>query len=530
MAERRHGRRNPSKRKPARAPTSKVHTSRNKPKSKKGEENSIPVKKSIPDSFRGIRKEWGGIISFVLDTNVIMTAWDSLFKFEEHDVYIVSQVLKELDKYKKGHSAEAMNSRKATRILDKLSKGKTPNQLAEGLPLIPPAELENGKPRNGKLFFNFSNPIFIKHDDVDLDSNEPDDRIISICLSLRLQGKRVVFISNDGNARIKARAYGIEAEEYLNEAATEIASSGEEDRRTGFHKVPDNIWDELDDIKIENMHGVSQYELSHSFFKRVTCNEFLLFSNGPKGKLLKLQVITKKNQSRIIAKTFYQSEQGVWGVTGRNVEQELALQLLMDDSIVCVSLAGLAGSGKTYLALAAALQQAYSDDTTYKRIIISRATVGSDEDIGFLPGDEEEKMSPWMGSMHDNLEALTEDESNDSSKSLSRQMTQAFLREKIKIKSLNFMKGRTFQNTFLIIDEAQDLTVKKLKMITTRIGVGSKIILLGNVAQIDDPYINEHTSGISVIIRAFADSKLAGHVTLQQGERSAFATEAEERL
>jgi PhoH-like ATPase len=486
-------------------------------------------KQRIPTDLRRLVKKKTEKITYVLDTNVILNAWDALFAFEEHTVCLVSRVWQELDKHKKGRSDEAWNARKAIRIIDSLIAGKSPKELRAGIPLTPPAEIKNGKPHNGKLILDFSRPTLPESSDVDLSLDEPDDQIIMICLALKAQGLRVVLISNDGNCRVKATIAGIEAEEYLNLAAPPL--TGEEDTHTGFHFMPHNFWEQQGkDLKPEQLgRGIVRYNLEHPLFKQVHQNEFLVFPDG-----LKLIVTEKLTTNRLVAETFTNfHSHHVWGIEPRNLEQELALQLLMDDRIPCVSIAGLAGSGKTFLAIGTALHQVF-ELKKFDRIIITRATIGSDEDIGFLPGDEKEKMGPWMGALYDNLEMLiSKDGPSENGKKGQHSSHEAALMQimsRINIKSLNFMKGRTFNRTLLIVDETQDLTAKKLKMIATRVGPDSKIVFLGNVAQIDDSYLTEHTCGMSILIRTFADSTLVGHITLQRGERSPFATEAEQRL
>lgn len=529
MASRNSGLRNPANRQGLRN-VSEKHSAHLEKVSRIKE--LIPLgneKQSIPSNLRRLLKGKGERLTYVLDTNVLLTAWDALFKFEEHDVCLVSQVWQELDKHKKGHSDEAWNTRKAIRIIDALVAGKTSQELKRGIPLIPPSEIANGKAHTGRLFFDFSKPRKPDSLDIDLSLDEPDDRIILICLALKKQGKHVVLISNDGNCRVKAGIAGIEAEEYLNEAVTGITS--EEDIRTGFHKMPKGFWNTQDkSLKPVRKGKIFSYTLSSSFFRKVNCNEFLIFEDG-----LKLMVVDKPKGQQVVAETFVDyCHRKVSNITPRNIEQEFALQLLMDERVPAVSLAGLAGSGKTYLALGAAIHQTY-DLKMFNRILITRATIGSDEDIGFLPGTEEEKMSPWMGAVYDNLEIFTgensqEENETEEDRNIKRQATADFLGKRIQIRSLNFMKGRTFNKTFLIVDETQDLTAKKLKMIATRLGSDSKVVFLGNVAQIDDNYLTENTCGLSIFIRAFADSKLAGHITLQRGERGPFATEAEMRL
>lgn len=520
-----NGQRDPAKRQGPKPVTTKQGSSNKSTSRKKA---TIPVAKKIPERLRRVQKKKTEKITYVLDTNVIISAWDSLFKFEEHEVCLVSQVWKELDKHKKGHSAEAWNTRKAIRTIDALLAGKTSEEIQKGVPLTPPAELLNGRIHTGVLTLDFTKPKIPEKLDIDLSLNEPDERIIMICLSLKDEGKRVVLISNDANCRVKASLAGIEAEEYLSEAASEAVIS-EEDNVKGFHHMPEDIWDKQSKDVITDTQGcITTYKLTHPIFKEVNCNEFLVFQDG---KIF--IVLDKPEPITVIAQTL-DPKIKISGTTPKNLEQGMAAYLLMSEEISAVSLAGLSGSGKTYITLCAAMCQTF-DMKRYNKIIITRSTIGSDEDIGFLPGTEEEKMSPWMGAMYDNLEVITgSSEHHETGENISQDdqadITRSMLRSKIQIKSMNFMKGRTINNTFIIVDETQDLTAKKLKMIATRVGPGSKIVFLGNAAQIDDNYLTEHTCGLSVFIRAFANSKLSGHITLQQGERSPFATEADGRL
>ncbi len=488
-------------------------------------------KPSIPINLRHIQTKGDDIIYYVLDTNVILDDWSAIFKFEEHNVVIVSQVWEELDKHKKGRSDEAVNSRRAIKAIDGLILGKTPNEIKAGVILTPPENLTNGKPHTGRLLMDLSKPTLPTEIDIELSLDRPDDRIIMICLKLKSQDKRVVLISNDGNCRVKATVAGIESEEFLNEASTNVI--GEEDVHTGFHIITSDIWHKIDNgLVAEHVGNVVRYHMKHKSFSKVQPNEFLIFPDN-----LKLIVRQKPEATRVVAETFtnfYHDK--ISNIAPRNIEQELALQLLTDERVRAVSLAGMAGSGKTFLAIAAALHLCY-DQNLYDRIILTRPTIGSEEDIGFLPGTEEEKMAPWMGAMYDNLEvllsrkALSENESAaNNNKHKDFDATIALMSRRIKICSLNFMKGRTFNRTLVIVDEIQDVPRKTLKTIATRMAEDSKLIVLGNVGQIDNSFLSEYTCGMSIFIQTFADADVVGHITLQRGERGRFATLAEERL
>jgi PhoH-like ATPase len=240
-------------------------------------------------------------------------------------------------------------------------------------------------------------------------------------------------------------------------------------------------------------------------------------------------IVRRKESTGAIVETirdFTEARHSVWGITARNREQNFALNLLMDSDIDLVTLLGTAGTGKTLLTLAAALTQTL-EEQLYKEIIMTRVTVPVGEDIGFLPGTEEEKMTPWMGALMDNLEVLTQPAQGGK---WARQSTDEFLMSKIKIKSLNFMRGRTFLNRFIIIDEAQNLTPKQMKTLITRAGPGTKVVCLGNIAQIDTPYLTETSSGLTYVVDRFKGWEHAGHITLQRGERSRLADFASDNL
>ena len=242
-----------------------------------------------------------------------------------------------------------------------------------------------------------------------------------------------------------------------------------------------------------------------------------------------VQEVSGKTAILRVLRDFSTPKHGVWGITARNREQNFALNLLMNPEVDFVTLLGQAGTGKTLLALASGLMQTL-EDKVYSEIIMTRVTVPVGEDIGFLPGTEEEKMTPWMGALEDNLDVLNKSDSSDGSGDWGRQATMDLIRSRIKVKSLNFMRGRTFINKFLIIDEAQNLTPKQMKTLITRAGPGTKVVCLGNISQIDTPYLTEGSSGLTFVVDRFKGWAHGGHVTLQRGERSRLADHAAEAL
>jgi PhoH-like ATPase len=313
---------------------------------------------------------------------------------------------------------------------------------------------------------------------------------------------------------------GLDSEEYLHEAIKSLPA--EENVTTGFHRMGEDFWEKIGDNFSSGQHGqVDWFEFNHAMFKYVYVNQFLLFPDGKK-----FRVTEKPSPHKVVAVSF--SHHNYKKVAEpRNPEQEMALELLMDTSVPTVSLAGMAGCGKTYLALAAVI--ALMERGDYQRVIVTRSTTNSDEEIGFLPGTECEKMAPWLGGISDNLKSLMR---NNSAKEEEMSPSVEHLTNKLNldIKALNFAKGSSYEKTLIIVDEAQDLDRRKLKMIITRVGEGSKIIFLGNVAQIDNRFVTENTCGLSILIRELAFTDLTGHITLQKGERSAIATLAEEVL
>ena len=454
---------------------------------------------------------------FVLDTNVLMHDPTSLFRFEEHDVYVPIATLEELDQHKKGMTEVSRNARQASRFLDEIvSKWEN---IEEGIPLAP----HSHNASTGRLFLQTQ--AITGDIPLSLPTSKVDNQILGVVLFLsRHQPKRqVILVSKDINMRIKARTLGLPAEDYFNDKVLEDTDL----LYTGVRELPPDFW-ETHARGMESWQGGGQthYRVQGPLVPSLLPNEFV-FQEGPNPLLAKVVKVEGKNAELVTIKDYGHHKNNVWGITARNREQNFALNVLMDPEIDFVSLLGQAGTGKTLLTLAAGLTQVL-DKKLYSEIIMTRVTVPVGEDIGFLPGTEEEKMTPWMGALEDNLDVLNK--GDDESGDWGRAATQDLVRSRIKIKSLNFMRGRTFLNKFLIIDEAQNLTPKQMKTLITRAGPGTKVVCLGNISQIDTPYLTEGSSGLTYVVDHFKGWPHSGHVTLQRGERSRLADYAAEVL
>jgi len=461
---------------------------------------------------------------FVLDTNVLMHDPSSLFRFEEHDIYLPMTTLEELDNHKKGMSEVARNARMVSRALDGLIDG-TSGSLDEGIPL---SKLGN-KDATGKLFFQTDLKEMKLPEG--LPEGKGDNMILSVVRSLQETHKNydeVVLVSKDINMRIKARALGLPAEDYFNDQVLEDRDL----MYAGVLALPIDFWPKHGKAMeswSDGKSGTMYYRITGPLVSSMMVNQFVYQENtdGSTPFYAQVKEINGKTALLQTLKDFSHQKNNVWSITARNREQNFALNLLMNPEIDFVTLLGQAGTGKTLLALAAGLEQVL-DSKRYNEIIITRATVPVGEDIGFLPGTEEEKMQPWMGAFDDNLEVLHR--SDDSAGEWGRAATQELIRSRIKVKSMNFMRGRTFVSKFVIIDEAQNLTPKQMKTLVTRAGPGTKLICLGNIAQIDTPYLTEGSSGLTYVVDRFKGWRHGGHVTLARGERSRLADHAAEIL
>ncbi len=455
---------------------------------------------------------------FALDTNVLMHDPTSLFHFQEHDVYLPMVTLEELDNHKKGMSEVARNARQASRFLDELVSRAPAGSMAQGIALTGHV---NGA--TGKLFLQtdgFDTPV-----PSSLAGNKADNQILGIVLHMQeSQPKRqVILVTKDINMRIKAHALGVPAEDYFTDKALEDTDL----LYSGMTELTADFWDKHSkDMESWQEGGRTFYRIKGPLCASLMLNEFV-YQAGDQPFQAAVREQVGKTAVLETLRDYGHHKHNVWGITARNKEQNFALNLLMNPDLDFVTLLGQAGTGKTLLTLAAGLTQTL-DQKLYSEIIMTRATVPLGEDIGFLPGTEEEKMTPWMGALEDNLDVLnkTDDEGGDWGRAATRDL----IRSRIKIKSLNFMRGRTFLNKYLVIDEAQNLTPKQMKALVTRAGPGTKVVCLGNIAQIDTPYLTEGSSGLTYVVDRFKGWKHSGHVTLQRGERSRLADHAAEVL
>ena len=457
---------------------------------------------------------------FVLDTNVLMHDPMCLFRFEEHDIFLPMIVLEELDGHKKGMTEVARNARQTSRTLDALA-GAAGADIAKGLKLDTTGHREAG----GSLLFqtrvlDYTLPL-------SLPQGKADNQILGVVEALRKEyaPRQVVLVSKDINMRVKARALGLATDDYQNDKVLEDGDL----LYSGAFALPADFWTRQSKTIESWQQGIHTfYRISGPVVANLLINQFAFFE-APGEPPLYARVTEIQGKTAVLKtlKDYTHLKNSVWGVTMRNREQNFAMNLLMDPEVDFVTLAGTAGTGKTLMALASGLTQVL-DDRRYTDIIMTRATVSVGEDIGFLPGTEEEKMGPWMGALDDNLEVLGKTDGGTGE--WGRAATNELIRSRIKVKSMNFMRGRTFLNKFVIIDEAQNLTPKQMKTLITRAGPGTKIVCMGNLAQIDTPYLTEGSSGMTFAVDRFKGWPHGGHITLARGERSRLADFASEVL
>lgn len=437
---------------------------------------------------------------FVLDTSVIIYEHNSILNFDEHDVGIPITVLEELDNFKKGNDTKNFEAREFIRLIDKLAKDQM---------------LHHWNPINGKGKGNFK-VVMDSSGTSQLDANKvfnedkADHRILNSALVLQKEekGRKVILVSKDVNLRLKAKALGLQAEDYTTGKIQNISSL-----HTGRTVIEDvdptiiNLMYEKGYCPPEDVLGKSKPMKNHYFILKSGKKSVLAFYNSANGMV---ELVEKRN---------------VYGIKPRNAEQAFAIHAMLKPEIRLVSMQGVAGTGKTLIALAAALEQ----KREYKQIYLARPIVPlSNKDIGYLPGDIKSKLNPYMEPLWDNLKFI-QNQYSESDKEYSK-ITEMVTNEKLVITPLAYIRGRSLSNICFIVDEAQNLTPHEVKTIITRAGENTKIIFTGDIYQIDTPYLDAQSNGLSYLIDRLKDHALYAHITLEKGERSELANLANELL
>jgi len=460
-------------------------------------------------------------IYYVLDTNVLIHDPSSILNFEEHHLVLPITVLEELDSLKSGKHAVGADARQAIREIDKILGKASPEEVEQGVPIrrgdkarplgslaimMPKADDHHKKVA---LLPNHINDNKILNDIYHLKQLRPDNR--------------VVLVTKDINVRLKARGCGIESEDYQNDQLV----SDIDLLNKGFIEFEGSFWDHIESVQTEHsasgiLHKIPRTAVLHKdWLQDIHANQFVIDNTDFVGKVHEL---TEEHITLLHMNRQHMMEQQAWGLKPRDIYQAMALYLLLSPDIHIVNLTGTAGSGKTILALAAAIEMTVAKKM-YRRIIATRSTQGLDEDIGFLPGTEAEKMEPWLGAITDNLEALHYGDENTSSS-----IEYVLESTPLQFKSLNYIRGRSFQHSLILIDESQNLTPHQIKTIVTRSGSGSKVICLGNLSQIDTPYLSATSSGLTYLTERFKDFQYGGNIQLQGVPRSVLAEYAESVL
>jgi PhoH-like ATPase len=462
---------------------------------------------------------------FILDTNVLMHDPSSLFRFQEHGVFIPMIVLEELDNSKKGLSEVARNARQASRFLDELIQHADMQTISEGIPL-PQLQFASriDEKCTGRLFFQVKRMASALPES--LPGGVADNAILATALALadEMPQVQVTLVSKDINMRIKASVLGIHTEDYHSDQVLDDINL----LYSGMAELPLDFWsthgEKMDSW--QDHRGHTFYKVSGPLVKNWHSNQFLYL---PDESAFECVVRTLEGDTAVLelAGDFREPKHSIWGIQARNREQNFALNVLMDPDIDFVTLLGQAGTGKTLLALAAGLAQTM-EGKQFREIIMTRETIPLGEDIGFLPGTEEEKMAPWMGALLDNLELLGGGHAETGQ--WEKAATNDLISSRVKVRALNFMRGRTFLNRYIILDEAQNLTAKQMKTLITRAGPQTKVICLGNLGQIDTPYLTATTSGLTYVVDHFKSYSAGAHLTLRRGERSRLADYAADAL
>jgi PhoH-like ATPase len=428
---------------------------------------------------------------FVLDTNVLLHDPRAIFSFEENDVTIPIVVIEELDKFKKGIDEIGRNARQVSRILDDFrQKGK----LSQGVPL------EGGGSLRVEL--NHQSPQYLPNE---LIATKADNRILATALNLKHDDLPVVLVTKDTNLRIKADALGLRAEDYESDTIT----------ITELYSGETELLVEPGAIDAFYAKGEFTPPVDTTHYP----NQFVLLKNNANPSQTAL---ARFNQQKHAMVPVTNTKHGVWGINAKNKQQQFALDLLLNDDIRLVTLVGKAGTGKTLLALAAGLEKTI-EARAFQRLVVSRPVFPLGKDIGFLPGDIEEKLKPWMQPIRDNLDFLMGASAVAGRAKGKKDLQSLFDLGMIEVEPLTYIRGRSMPNQYLIVDEAQNLTPHEIKTIITRAGEGTKVVLTGDPYQIDNPYIDSSSNGLTYVVERFKEEPIAGHISLVKGERSDLA-------
>ena len=437
---------------------------------------------------------------YVLDTNVLLQDPMSIYSFSDNEVVIPAVVLEELDSKKRNLDEVGKNARYVSRLIDQL---RTKGNLHERVPL----------PNGGRLKIELNHRSIQNVQDYFLEKSN-DNRILAVAKNLSLEeetkkdGKAVILVSKDILMRVKADVLGLIAEDFLSDRVVTVNQ-----QYAGFKEVY------MEREAFNQFYSKGELLLKDAILEPVFPNQFLIMKNHEQPSLSAIGIV--RGRDRVI-KLRYNHEQ-IWGVKPRNAQQQMAFELLLRKDIQLVTMTGKAGTGKTLLALAAGLLQT-EDLSEYNKLLVSRPIVPMGKDLGFLPGEKEEKLRPWMQPIYDNLEYLFNTKKPGELDSILAGI------HSIEVEALTYIRGRSLPDSYIIMDEAQNLTKHEVKTILTRVGERSKIILLGDPAQIDHPYLDEGNNGLTYVLERFKDEPIAGHVNLVKGERSELAQLAADLL
>jgi PhoH-like ATPase len=438
---------------------------------------------------------------YVLDTNVLLQDPYSIYSFEDNEVVIPAVVLEEVDSKKRYMDEIGRNARQVSRLIDSM---REMGKLHEKIPL------DTG----GVLRIELNHRSFHQLQEIFVEKTN-DNRILAVAKNLYLEeqtkenGRTVILVSKDALVRVKADAIGLLAEDFLSDRVVDF-----DHIYTGFLEIYISI-ELLNKFYQKNELLLSEIS-NHPFYP----HQFLIMKDalGSSASALAMVDATAKKAKKLVF-----DHDHIWGIRPRNVQQTMAIELLLRKDVPLVTLIGKAGTGKTLLALASGLMQT-EDLGQYKKLLVARPIVPVGKDLGFLPGEKQEKLRPWMQPIFDNLEYLFNVKKQGELDAILAGMGS------IEVEALTYIRGRSIPDQYIIIDEAQNLTKHEVKTILTRVGEGSKIVLMGDPEQIDHPYLDAYNNGLTYVVEKFKDQKLSGHVKLVKGERSNLAQLAADLL